>query len=87
MGLIVGIMVPDLKVDPLIKTIFFALFIYAVGFRTGPQFFQSFDRRMIKQIVLTIVITVTGLLCVIVAAKMLGFNAGLAAWRLARPEV
>ena len=78
-GLLIGILVPDLEVPGLIKTIFFALFIYAVGFRTGPQFFQSFDRRMIKQIVLTVVVTVTGLICVIVAAKMLGFDAGLAA--------
>lgn len=78
-GLLIGIMVPDLQVAPLIKAIFFALFIYAVGFRTGPQFFQSFDRRMIKQIVLTIVVTAAGLLCVLAAAKVLKFDAGLAA--------
>ena len=79
MGLLIGIAVPDLQVSPLVKTIFFALFIYAVGFKTGPQFFHSFDRRMIKQIVLTVVVTVTGLLCVIIGAKMLQFDAGLAA--------
>lgn len=78
-GLVIGILVPDLQLAPILKTIFFALFIYAVGFRTGPQFFQSFDRRMIKQIVLTIVVTVAGLLCVLAAAKMLKFDAGIAA--------
>ncbi len=75
----IGIMAPELQVAPLLKAIFFALFIFAVGFRTGPQFFQSFDRRMIKQIVLTIVVTVTGLLCVLAGAKMLGLDAGMAA--------
>ncbi len=78
-ALAIGILAPGVEVAPLLKAIFFALFIYAVGFRTGPQFFQSFDRRMIKQIVLTLVITVTGLICVVVSAKMLGFDAGLAA--------
>lgn len=78
-GLVIGIMAPDLEIPSLIKAIFFALFIFAVGFRTGPQFFQSFDRRMIKQIVLTIVVTVAGLICVIIAAKILKFDAGMAA--------
>ena len=78
-GLLIGILVPDLQLAPILKSIFFALFIYAVGFRTGPQFFQSFDRRMIKQIVLTVVVTVAGLLCVLAAAKMLKFDAGIAA--------
>lgn len=78
-GLLIGVAIPDLQVSPLLKSIFFALFIYAVGFRTGPQFFKSFDRRMIKQIVLTIVITVAGLLCVLLFAKLLKFDAGMAA--------
>ena len=79
MGLLVGILVPGLEIPGLLKAVFFALFIYAVGFRTGPQFFQSFDRRMIGQIVLTVVVTVTGLLCVIAGAKLLKLDAGTAA--------
>lgn len=88
-GLVIGILAQPsgaekdaqavLQIPPLLKTVFFALFIYAVGFKTGPQFFQSFDRRMIKQIVLTVVVTVAGLICVIIAAKLLKFDAGLAA--------
>jgi AspT/YidE/YbjL antiporter-like protein len=78
-GLVIGIIAPELKISPLLKAVFFALFIFAVGYRTGPQFFQSFDRRMIKQIVLTVVVTVMGLLCVLVGAKVLGLDAGMAA--------
>jgi putative transport protein len=78
-GVLVGIMVPGLEISPLVKTIFFALFIYAVGFRTGPQFFRGFDRRMIKQVVLTVVVTVAGLLCVLAGAKVMGLDAGTAA--------
>ena len=79
-GLLIGIMVPKLELSGLIKSIFFALFIYAVGFKTGPQFFQGFDRRMIGQVVLTVVVTVAGLICVIVGAKILKLDAGMAAW-------
>jgi putative transport protein len=78
-AIVIGVLFPELNPPGLLKAIFFALFIYAVGFKTGPQFFKSFDRRMIKQIVLTLVVTVTGLLCVIVAAKVLKFDAGMAA--------
>src|SRR5262245_39845604 len=78
-GLVIGILVPDLEVPSLIKSIFFALFIYAVGFRTGPQFFQGFDRRMINQVVLTVVVTVAGLVCVLICAKILRLDAGMSA--------
>lgn len=78
-GILIGIAVPGLQFSPLIKSIFFALFIYAVGFRTGPQFFRGLDRRMVKQVVLTVVVTVAGLLCVIIGAKVMGLDAGMAA--------
>jgi putative transport protein len=82
-ALVIGIVADKLKAElqvaPIVKSIFFALFIFAVGFRTGPQFFQSFDRRMVKQIVLTIVVTVVGLLCVLAGAKVLHLDAGMAA--------
>lgn len=78
-GVLVGILVPGLEFSPLIKSIFFALFIYAVGFRTGPQFFRGLDRRMIKQVVLAVVTTVSGLVCVLVGAMVMGLDAGTAA--------
>src|SRR5262245_25654129 len=78
-GVLIGIMVPGLEFSPLIKSIFFALFIFAVGFRTGPQFFRGFDRRMIKQVVLTVVITVAGLICVLIGSKIMKLDEGMAA--------
>src|SRR5262249_28778668 len=78
-GVLIGIAVPGLEFSPIIKSIFFALFIYSVGFRTGPQFFRGFDRRMIGQVVLTVVVTVAGLVCVLIGAKMMGLDAGTAA--------
>jgi aspartate-alanine antiporter len=78
-GVLIGILVPGLEFSPVIKSVFFALFIYAVGFRTGPQFFRGFDRRMIKQVVLTVVITVVGLICVLIGAKIMKLDEGMAA--------
>jgi putative transport protein len=78
-GVLVGVMVPGLEISPLIKSIFFALFIYAVGFKTGPQFFRGFDRRMVRQVILTVVVTVAGLLCVLAGSKLMRLDAGTAA--------
>jgi putative transport protein len=78
-GVLIGILVPGLEFSPLIKSIFFAMFIYAVGFRTGPQFFRGFDRRMIKQVVLTVVVTVVGLICVLIGSKIMKLDEGMAA--------
>lgn len=43
--LIVGVLIGQLGItlNPAIKTIFFALFIYAVGFQGGPQFFLALN--------------------------------------------
>jgi putative transport protein len=78
-GVLIGIMIPGLELSPILKTVFFALFIYSVGFRTGSQFFRGFDARMISQVVLTLVVTVSGLVCVVIAAKLLGLDPGMSA--------
>ena len=62
-----------------IKSIFFALFIYAVGFQGGPQFFHALSRRSLNQLASAFVMCFTGLLCVLVAAWMFGLDRGIAA--------
>jgi putative transport protein len=90
-GIGIGIAFPGVTVDPLIKAVFFALFIYAVGFKTGPQFFRSFNPSMLKQVALAVIITVTGLISVIVCAKIMkldeGSAAGLAAGGLTQSAI
>jgi putative transport protein len=90
-GIAIGIMFPDVAIDPLIKAVFFALFIYAVGFKTGPQFFRSFNPSMLKQVALALIITVTGLISVIICAKFMkldeGSAAGLAAGGLTQSAI
>ena len=42
-------------VDPVIKDMMFALFIYATGYVSGPQFFASLNRKTISQLHLAII--------------------------------
>ncbi|MEM0915864.1 MAG: aspartate-alanine antiporter, partial [Planctomycetota bacterium] len=67
------------KVDTSVKSIFFALFIYAVGYQGGPQFFQALNLRTLNQLASAFVMTVVGLLCVLVAAWLTGLDRGTAA--------
>ncbi len=79
--LLVGVVIGQLgvNIDPGIETIFFALFIYAVGFQGGPQFFHALNLRSLNELVSAFVMCFTGLLCVLGAAWMFGLDRGMAA--------
>jgi aspartate-alanine antiporter len=79
--LLVGVLIGQIGVpiDPGIGTIFFALFIYAVGFQGGPQFFHALNLRSLNQLVSAFVMCFLGLLCVLGAAWTFGLDRGLAA--------
>ncbi|MDB5653667.1 MAG: aspT [Tardiphaga sp.] len=79
--LLVGVMIGQfgVNIDAGIKGIFFALFIYAVGFQGGPQFFHALNRRSLNQLASAFVMCFTGLLCVLGAAWLFGLDRGMAA--------
>lgn len=79
--LLVGVVVGQLgvNVDPGIKAVFFALFIYAVGFQGGPQFFHALNRRSLNQLASSFVMCLVGLLCVLGAAWAFDLDRGMAA--------
>ena len=62
---------------------FFLLFLFAVGYKTGPQFFRSLGRNALPQVILTLLFAITGLLTTYSIARILGFDAGTAAGILA----
>jgi aspartate-alanine antiporter len=68
-----------ISIDNGIKSVLFALFIYAVGFESGPQFFRSLGRQSIREIVLAAVMALSGLVTVIVLAKIFDLDKGIAA--------
>ncbi|AOY00143.1 aspartate-alanine antiporter [Jeongeupia sp. USM3] len=67
------------SIDPGVKAVLFALFIYAVGYESGPQFFNSIGKQSIREIILAVVLAATGLLTVVLLAKLTGLDKGLAA--------
>ncbi|MDH0117289.1 aspartate-alanine antiporter [Agrobacterium pusense] len=67
------------QIDNGIKSVLFALFIYAVGFESGPQFFRSLGKQSIREIVLAAVLAISGLATVVVLAKLTGLDNGIAA--------
>lgn len=79
--LLVGVLIGQLgiTIDNGIKGIFFALFIYAVGYQGGPQFFHALNRRSLNQLVSAFVMCFTGLLCVLSAAWAFDLDRGMAA--------
>lgn len=66
-------------VDNGVKSILFALFIYAVGFESGPQFFKSLGPQSLREIFLALFMAVIGLATVLVMAKLFGLDKGMAA--------
>ncbi|KAA8732465.1 aspartate-alanine antiporter [Acinetobacter qingfengensis] len=80
-SLIVGVALSLLNVpiDNGVKSILFALFIYAVGFESGPQFFKSLGPNSIREIILATFMAVIGLLTILLMAKLFHLDKGLAA--------
>jgi len=79
-ALLVAVVISQVGVtiDNGIKSVLFALFIYAVGFESGPQFFRSLGRQSIREIAMAVVLAVSGLATVIIMARLFGLDKGLA---------
>jgi aspartate-alanine antiporter len=69
-----GVTLPDA-----LKAVCFALFIYAVGFKSGPEFFGGLNRSSLKLVLSSVVQCVTALVGIIVLAKIFGFSKGFSA--------
>jgi putative transport protein len=80
-GVIIGQF--NIQVHPVVKVIFFDLFLFATGYKVGPQFFRGLKKDAGPQLILTFVICVTCLITAFVMAKLMGFDVGTAAGMLA----
>jgi len=67
------------QIDNGVKALLFALFIYAVGFESGPQFFRSLGRQSLREIAMAAVLAISGLATVVIMARIFGLDKGLAA--------
>lgn len=80
-GVLVGQL--DVRVDPLVKLVFFDLFLFATGYKVGPQFFRGLKKNALSQALLTLVLCLASLLTTLLAAKVMGYDCGTAAGLLA----
>jgi putative transport protein len=68
-----------IQIPALLRTFTFALFMFATGYRVGPQFFSGLRRGGMQMIVLALVFCFVGLGVVLLMSKLFGFDKGLAA--------
>ncbi len=83
--LLAGVVVGQIgvKVDPVVKLVFFDLFLFATGYKVGPQFFRGLKKNALTQVSLTLVLCVTSLVTTVAAAKVFKYECGTAAGLMA----
>ncbi len=79
--LLAGVLVGQLgiTISPNVKSTFFLMFLFAVGYGVGPQFFRGLKGDGLQQVVFAVVICVSCLACAVVMGKIMGYDAGLTA--------
>lgn len=83
--LLIGIIVGQIGIDisPQIKSIFFIMFLFSVGFGVGPQFVRGVASDGLPQAVFAAVICCLCLVCIYIASVVAGYGPGLTAGLLA----
>jgi putative transport protein len=76
-GIVIGIFAKPVLPD-LLRWSFFYLFLFAIGYSIGPQFFGSLKRDSLPQVALALVVALTGLATVVVMAVLFDFDEGTA---------
>jgi len=79
--LLAGVVVGQaaVEVPPALQWSLFVLFLFSVGYKTGPQFFQGLGRGALPQAGLALLFCAAGLATAYALSRLLGFNAGGAA--------
>jgi putative transport protein len=70
-------------VDPVVKQMMFALFIFTTGYVCGPQFFVSLNRKTLDQLHLAVFSGIVVFVVIWGLAQLLDFDKGMAAGMLA----
>lgn len=83
--LLAGVVIGQIGIDisPQIKSVFFIMFLFAVGFGVGPQFVRGIASDGLPQAIFAVLVSVLCLMSVYLAAHISGYGPGLAAGLLA----
>lgn len=80
-GVLIGQL--DIEVPALVRVVFFDLFLFATGYKVGPQFVRGLGRDALPQMAVTVVLCVASLLITFLAAIIFDYDSGTAAGLLA----
>jgi putative transport protein len=79
--LLAGVLIGQLNItiSPNVKAVFFLMFLFAVGYSVGPQFFRGLKSDGLPQVFFAVILCVACLLSTFIAAKLAGYSIGQAA--------
>lgn len=79
--LLAGVLIGQARIEisPNVKSVFFLMFLFAVGYSVGPQFFRGLKSEGVPYALFALVLCASCLICAVVAAMVLGYNVGQAA--------
>lgn len=83
--LLFGVLVGQLNItiEEPVKSVFFLLFLFAIGYKVGPQFFRGLKKDGLPQVGFAVLMCVGCLVITWILALIMGYNAGEAAGLLA----
>ena len=76
--LLVGVLVGqlDIPISGPLKSVFFLLFLFAIGYSVGPEFFRALRGSGLKQVLFAVIMCVLCLLCTWGTALLFHYNVG-----------
>lgn len=79
--LLVGVLVGqlDIPISGPVKSVFFLLFLFAIGYSVGPQFVRSFKGDGLKEVIFSVIVCLLCLVCTWGVAKIFNYNPGISA--------
>jgi putative transport protein len=79
--LLAGVLIGQAKIiiSPNVKSTFFLMFLFAVGYGVGPQFFRGLKSGGLQQVWFAVLLVVACLLSTVLMAKIMNYHVGLAA--------
>jgi putative transport protein len=79
--LIVGLLIGQMRIriSPNVEALFFLMFLFATGYKVGPQFFRGLKNDGIRQASFAVILAVVCLMTAYGAAVIAGLDAGSAA--------
>ena len=79
--LLAGVLVGQIGIDisPHVKSTFFLMFLFAVGYAVGPQFFRSLKGDGVQQAIFAVFVCVAVLATAVLTGKLLGYSVGTTA--------